>query len=88
MIEGVSTLVPRLLAVAFIAAAMLCGRFALASTQSLEELLAGAMTPSASAPLLGPITSAGRVGWQCKPERAASSQGWREADLPSDPVTP
>ncbi len=88
MMRGVSTLVPRLLAVAFLAVIMLCGRFAVAGTASLEDMLAGALTPSAAAPLLGPITSAGRVGWQCKPERAASSQGWREAELPSDPSSP
>ena len=88
MMRGVSTLVPRLLAVAFLAAIMLCGRFAVAGTASLEDMLAGALTPSATAPLLGPITSSGRVGWQCKPERAASSQGWREAELPSNPSSP
>jgi hypothetical protein len=88
MMEGVSTLIPRLLAAAFLAALMLCGRFAVAGTASLEDMLAGALTPSAAAPMLGPITSAGRVGWKCKPERAASSDGWREAELPSDPVSP
>ena len=32
--------------------------------------------------MLGPITSAGRTGWECKPERAASSSGWHQAELP------
>lgn len=88
MMEGVSTLVPRLLAVAFLASILVCGRFAVAEAASVEEMLAGALTPSPAAPLLGPITSAGRVGWKCKPERAASADGWRESELPADPSSP
>jgi hypothetical protein len=44
----------------------------------------GELTPSAMPPLLGPITSSGRVGWECKPERAAGATGWRDAELPRD----
>jgi hypothetical protein len=63
------------------------GRFAAAGTASLEDLLAGALTPSSAPALLGPITSAGRVGWECKPERAAAAAGWHEAELPHDTGT-
>jgi len=80
---------PRLLAAVLFAGALLCfGKFAAASTASLEDMLAGALTPSAAPALLGPITSAGRVGWECKPERAAAASGWRAAELPADAGTP
>ncbi|MGC1379593.1 MAG: hypothetical protein WA814_01075 [Candidatus Baltobacteraceae bacterium] len=82
------TRVLHVLAIVLLAASIFCGRFALADAASLEDLLAGALTPSASPALLGPITSAGRVGWACKPERAAASSGWREAELPLDPSIP
>jgi hypothetical protein len=87
--RGVSrTLVPHVLAIVLLAAAFFCGRIALADASSLEDLLSGALTPSTAPALLGPITSAGRVGWECKPERAAASSGWREAELPLDPNMP
>ncbi|HVN70072.1 MAG TPA: hypothetical protein VMU38_10550 [Candidatus Binatia bacterium] len=76
-----------MLAVALLTGVLLCGRLAVAGAASIEELLAGGLTPSAAPALLGPITSAGRVGWECKPERAASSARSREADLPPDPGT-
>lgn len=78
----------RLAAVSLLAGALFCGRFAVAGADSLENLLAGALMPSAAPALLGPITAEGRVGWQCKPERAASATPWREAELPTDPRTP
>ena len=56
-----------------------------AGATSLEDLLAGALTPSAAPALLGPITSAGRVGWECKPERAAAAARWHEAELTNQP---
>jgi hypothetical protein len=83
------TRLPRLLAAALFAGALLCfGGFAVAGASSLEDLLAGALTPSAAPGLLGPITSAGRVGWECKPERAAAAAGWHDAKLPIDAGTP
>lgn len=89
MIQVVSrTLVSRLIAVAFLAGTLLCGRFALAGAASLQEMLDGALTPSSPAALLGPITSAGRIGWQCKPEHAAASKDARDSELPTDPSTP
>jgi hypothetical protein len=89
MIRIVSrTLVSRVLAAVLLAGAFFCGHFALAGAASLEDMLAGALVPSAAPSLLGPITSAGRVGWECKPERAAADARVREAELPVDPSTP
>ena len=76
------TLLLRLVATGLLAGALLCGRLAVASAASLEDLLAGALTPSAAPALLGPITAAGRVGWECKPERAAAAGSWHDAELP------
>jgi hypothetical protein len=71
-----------------LAGAIACGGIALAGAASLEDEIAGVLVPSAAPSLLGPITSAGRVGWECKPERAAASGGVREAELPLGPGTP
>ncbi len=77
-----------MLVVALLAMLLLCGRFAIAGAASLEDAITGALAPSMAPALLGPITSAGRIGWECKPERSASSAGWHEAGLPLDPGTP
>ena len=53
-----------------------------AGASSFEALLQNALAPSAAPALLGPITEAGRTGWACKPERAASAENWRDAGLP------
>jgi hypothetical protein len=82
MMRGVSrTLRPPLLALllAFLA---VCGGAAIAGASSLEDAIDGALLPSPAAPLLGPITSRGRVGWECKPERSAAAAQWHEAELP------
>lgn len=78
---------PVLLA-ALLALLLICGRFAVAGAASLEDALTGALVPSAAPSLLGPITSAGRVGWECKPERSAGSVSWHDAELPRGPGTP
>lgn len=78
---------PVLLAV-LLALAVICGRAAVADSGSLDDAIAGALTPSAAPALLGPITSAGRIGWECKPERSAGSAGWHEAELPLVPGSP
>lgn len=89
MIQIVSrTLASSVLAVAFLAGTLLSGRFALAGAASLQAMLDGALTPSSAPALLGPITSAGRIGWQCKPEHAAASKDARASELPADPSTP
>jgi hypothetical protein len=87
--RGVSrTKLLRAVAAVLLAGAFLgSGRFAAAGAASLEDLLAGALVPSGAPALLGPITSAGRVGWECKPERAAAAAGWHEAELPHDAGT-
>jgi hypothetical protein len=53
-----------------------------AGAASIESMLAGALQPSSAPALLGPITEAGRKGWACKPEQAASAPNWRDAELP------
>jgi hypothetical protein len=54
----------------------------------MEDLLAGQLVASESPPLLGPITSAGRKGWDCRPERAAGAAEWHSAELPPGPHAP
>ena len=78
-------LVRPFLVAALLAGAVLCGRCALASAASVEDLLAGGLVPSAAPAMLGPITSVGRKGWDCKPERVASSSQARDAELPQAP---
>lgn len=78
----------RLAAIALAASALACGGAALAGVRSLDDAVAGQLTASADPPMLGPITSAGRVGWACRPERAAGAPTAREAELPDDPGTP
>jgi hypothetical protein len=51
-------------------------------------MLAGQLIAADVPAMLGPITSAGRKGWECKPERAASAQGSQAAELPPDPESP
>jgi hypothetical protein len=83
-----SVLGSRILAAVLLAGALLCGRGALANAASVGDLLAGGLTASGPPGLLAPITSAGRKGWDCKPEHAAGSQRWRAAELPSGPDSP
>lgn len=83
-----SALLRRLLGAGLLASSLCCAAVALAKAGSLEEMLAGQLTASEPAPLLGPITSAGRTGWECKPERAAAARAWQAADLPSAPQAP
>lgn len=78
----------RLLGAVLAAGSLCCAAGALAKAGSLENLLAGQLTASEPAPLLGPITSAGRTGWDCKPERAAAATQWHAADLPAGHPTP
>ncbi|MBV8434091.1 MAG: hypothetical protein JO029_07430 [Candidatus Eremiobacteraeota bacterium] len=80
-------LVRHLLLAAALAGAFFCGRFAVANAAAAEDVLAGQLTPSATPGLLGPITSAGRKGWDCKPEHAAASASVHAAELPAAPDT-
>jgi hypothetical protein len=68
-----------------LAGVLLCGGLTLADAAGIEDQLAGQLIPSAAPGLLGPITSAGRIGWACKPERAAAALDRHEAELPADP---
>ena len=83
-----SALFSRLFAAGLLAVSLCCGAAALGHAASLEDLLAGQLIASDPAPLLAPITSAGRKGWDCKPEHAASAQQWRAAELPAGPEAP
>ena len=51
---------------------------------TLEQLARAQLQPSAFVDLLGPIAEAGRVGWDCAPERAARARTARGAELPVD----
>ncbi|HEY1429537.1 MAG TPA: hypothetical protein VGF18_08180 [Candidatus Tumulicola sp.] len=76
-----------LLAVVFAAAASLAA-YGASQAASVADLLAqGALAPQAPA-LLGPITSAGRKGWECKPEIAAAAKGAHQAELPPPDASP
>lgn len=77
-----------LVLLAILLGAAFCGRLAMADAASVEDMLAGALVPSSAPMLLGPITSTGRVGWECKPERAAASAHSHEAELPLEPGAP
>lgn len=83
-----SASVLRLLAAGLMTAALLCGGAALAKAASLEDLLTGQLVASGAPALLGPITSEGRKGWDCKPERAAAAAHSGQAELPPDPASP
>ena len=83
-----SALLRRLLWAGLLAGSLCCGAAALARAGSLEDLLAGQLVASEPAPMLGPITSAGRKGWECRPERAAAAAEWRSAELPTGPHAP
>jgi hypothetical protein len=83
-----SPLIVRTAIAAVLAAAIGCGGAALAKAASLDDLIAGQLIGSDAPPLLGPITSAGRKGWECKPERAAAARLSHEAELPPDPTSP
>ena len=80
-----SALARPLLLVILAAGTLAFGRFAVAGAAGVEDLLAGGLTPSAAPALLGPITSAGRKGWECKPEHVAAAPDWKAAELPADP---
>lgn len=58
--------------------------FAAAGASSVEATLVDGLRESAAPALLGPISEGGRVGWKCKPERAATAKSWQDAELPSD----
>ena len=56
---------------------------ATAALSSLDDLAGAGFLPGMAPALLGPITEAGRTGWDCHPEKTAMASKWRDADLPS-----
>lgn len=76
-----------ILVASFLAGSFFGGRAALAGAAQAEDLLAGQLVPSSSPALLGAITSAGRRGWDCQPEHAASATSWNAAELPTEPAS-
>lgn len=66
--------------IAFVAASL---GIAAAALASLDDLAGVDLVPSAAPSLLGPITEAGRTGWDCAPEKAAMASRWHDAELPS-----
>jgi hypothetical protein len=71
-----------LLVAGFIAATSLAAYGATEAASVADLLTQTALSPQAPA-LLGPISSTGRRGWECKPERAAAATGSHQAELPS-----
>jgi hypothetical protein len=71
------------LAAVGLAAALAAGAAGMAGASSIESMLDGSLLPSAAPSLLGPITEAGRVGWACKPEKAAAAVKPQDAELPN-----
>ncbi len=54
----------------------------------LSGSVADVLTPSAAPALLGPITSAGRKSWDCKPEHVAGSPQFQDSELPTNSDRP
>jgi len=77
-----SSPVRRLAVCILLALSVLCGRQAVAGVASIESLLDGGLRPSAQPALLAPISESGRIGWACKPEKAAEAATARDAELP------
>ena len=69
-----------------IAAALALGACAgaAAGADLLLDDPASALVTSAIPPLMGPITEAGRTGWNCAPEKAATARTASAAGLPRD----
>jgi hypothetical protein len=67
-----------------VAVVVLIGAGAGLARASVDELAGVRLVPSAVPSLLGPITSLGRTGWDCAPERAARTASVAHAELPND----
>jgi hypothetical protein len=65
------------------AGALAAAAAGLAGAASVERLLSGTVLAASEMPgMLGPITENGRVGWECKPEKAAEATSAGRAELP------
>ena len=71
--------------VAVVAFVIASAGIAAAALTSLDDLTGLQFLPSEAPSLLGPITEAGRTGWDCHPEKAATASKWHDAELPSKP---
>ncbi|MBV8148534.1 MAG: hypothetical protein JO092_05555 [Candidatus Eremiobacteraeota bacterium] len=74
-----------LLLAALLVGLLSCGAFGFAHAAAVEQELGGQLVPSVAPSLLGPITSVGRKGWDCKPEHMAAATEWKQAELPAEP---
>jgi len=72
-----------LLAAALLTSAVGAG-VAYANGSSVVDISVSTLLPSEAPGMLGPISAQGRVGWACKPERAASARRWIDGELPGD----
>jgi hypothetical protein len=70
-------------AVPLITVVLILGGVGLARA-SLDDLAVAQSLASSPTPLLGPINSLGRTGWDCAPEKAARAARVRAAELPDD----
>jgi hypothetical protein len=67
-----------------VAVVVLIGGGAGLARASVDELAGVRLVPSAVPSLLGPISSLGRTGWDCAPERAARATNAAHAELPNE----
>ena len=74
--------------IAVVASILACSGLAFAGAVSLNDLANPGLVASSTPELLGPITQAGRKGWECKPERVAAAKHAAAAELPSGGPTP
>jgi len=70
-------------AIALVLALGACAGAAVGAEVLLDDPASG-LVPSAIPSLLGPITEAGRTGWNCAPEHAATAKRAAAAGLPRD----
>ena len=75
-------LVSRIILASLLLVAAGSASFALANGDALTALRDTALAPSDTPSLLGPIDEHGRIGWECKPEKAAASSSATMGELP------
>jgi hypothetical protein len=75
--------VVRLVLVGLLLIAAACLRVGIAGAADVSALAADSLAPSKFPDLLGPINENGRVGWACRPEKAAESKSTHMAELPA-----
>ena len=73
----------RLILVGLLLLAAVCVRFGIAGAADITAQSADSLVASQLPDLLGPIYERGRVGWMCRPERAAEASSATNAELPT-----